>query len=161
MTGTGHNSPQALLADIEAPDARASYVLGRLEHCRGISRGAMTRAFTLAGRALGLPLEEARYWLQIAQVAGPSALIPRVRAINARDAGYVYIAQDVTRSDIVKIGFTRDPEARRKRLNALCRADIRILSATPGIMLDEHAQHCRFHSARMFGEWFQASAVLH
>lgn len=161
MTGKGHSDVQALFAEIEPPECRAVYVLDRLRQCRGISSHAMNRGFELAGRALGLGFDEGRHWLRHALVSGPAVLIPHTRKLSPRDVGYVYVAKDVARSDIVKIGFTRNPEDRRKRLSALCRADIQFLSTSPGIMLDEHVEHCRLHRARVFGEWFRAEAVLH
>lgn len=71
----------------------------------------------------------------------------------ARDGvlGLVYF---IKRGSLVKIGWSRNVEQRRRAVGG------EILATLPGYMRDERAMHDRFAMLRMHGEWFAYTPAL-
>lgn len=55
----------------------------------------------------------------------------------------------------VKIGMSREPEARCREMNIGSPTDYRVLATTPGSVALERAYHERFGFAHLRGEWFE------
>lgn len=55
----------------------------------------------------------------------------------------------------VKIGMSREPEARCREMNVGAPTDYRVLATTPGSVELERAYHERFGFAHLRGEWFE------
>ena len=60
----------------------------------------------------------------------------------------------------IKIGMSRDPEARCREMNIGAPTDYSVLATVVGGVELERAYHSRFGFARMRGEWFERTAEI-
>jgi hypothetical protein len=70
--------------------------------------------------------------------------------------GFVYLAK-TARSNLVKIGFTKQPKEREKAFRSID-PSLSLFCVTAADWKYEQALHKRFASQRRYGEWFQLSA---
>lgn len=70
-----------------------------------------------------------------------------------REAGFVYFAQR-EHGDLIKIGFSQNPQKRCEDLKA------RLLATEPGGRAREHRLHLQFAWHRREGEWFEPADEL-
>lgn len=78
-------------------------------------------------------------------------------AIAARDGARVYFAQA---GDRIKIGWSRNVGARIAQLQTGNPDPVQLLATTPGARSLERQLHARFATARVAGEWFDATDEL-
>jgi hypothetical protein len=71
----------------------------------------------------------------------------------------VYFIED-TATRRIKIGTAKRPRERLINLQVGLPTHLRLLAAIPGKAKEEKALHERFHSARVTGEWFEATPEL-
>lgn len=67
----------------------------------------------------------------------------------------VYFAQGAAYGGAIKIGFSRRPLDRAKRLTALYPDELRILATHPGDRDTERFLHWAFFGSLLFNEWFR------
>jgi hypothetical protein len=68
--------------------------------------------------------------------------------------GYVYLMQPVD-GGLVKIGYAKDPELRRKKIQRMSPLKLRLLATVPAGRRHESRLHRRYGGYRRWGEWFQ------
>lgn len=73
--------------------------------------------------------------------------------------GYVYLAQN-TKSENLKIGFSKNPKARIKQLNIVSDVKIQLIDKFKGEISDEKSLHKKFDDIRMNSEWFEYSEEI-
>lgn len=71
--------------------------------------------------------------------------------------GWVYFIQQ---SDAVKIGWSRNVDARMRALQTAASAPLRLLGTLAGTREVERSLHKRFRALRTHGEWFRATDDL-
>lgn len=71
----------------------------------------------------------------------------KVRARVMAGEGFIYVAE-VIGTDLVKIGFTLDPERCPQTLKQYFPRDFRIIGYTPGSIKQAHAVHARLRPWR-------------
>jgi hypothetical protein len=145
---------------IESPPDRLTSVLARLDKCFGINSVATSRAYWLASRAFGLPYERGPTLIRLASAGDDRILDFMSPGIPEKECGFIYHAVTERRPGEVKIGFSRKPDERMRDLSGPAGGVMRIISLRPGIMLDEHVEHCARHVSRVFGEWFHSNQHL-
>ena len=74
---------------------------------------------------------------------------------------YVYYIQN-TKSGCVKIGISKNPEARLKQLQVACDGELRLLGykLAENRFSDESLEHKNNQEHHIRGEWFNSSAIL-
>lgn len=77
---------------------------------------------------------------------------------QARD-GFVYFIQPEG-GGLIKIGWAKDPDARRTLLQCGSPVKLKLCRAQPGAMEDEKSLHRIFAELREHGEWFRAHPAL-
>lgn len=78
-----------------------------------------------------------------------------------RSVGKVYFIQAENDVDApIKIGFSKDVQARLRELQTATHTKLCVLATTDGSIEDEAEIHARFANERILGEWFEASAGL-
>ncbi len=65
-----------------------------------------------------------------------------------------FIGTKLERGQLVKVGFSRDPEARLRALQTSHGERLQIFATTPGSKFDEQKYHRRWRARRRQGEWF-------
>jgi hypothetical protein len=65
-----------------------------------------------------------------------------------------FIGTELRRGALIKVGYSRDPEARLRALQTGHGETLRIFATTPGGKDLEAKYHRRWHSRRRSGEWF-------
>jgi hypothetical protein len=70
------------------------------------------------------------------------------------ESGTVYFIRSGARGPI-KIGFTRDLNARLKRLQSASAQPLKLLTSFPGELYDEMELHGLFREHRLHNEWFK------
>lgn len=121
------------------------------------------RSFMLACRILGLPwshIEKAvsdvrLHGLDVASRAWATYLGPT----DQRIVGKVYVAATASRPDIIKIGFSKNPEKRAKSLSRQHGVAIDVIHDEGGTMLHEWAIHQLLFRSSVAPEWYSASKV--
>lgn len=98
-------------------------------------------------------LERARATTAAAAVPSP----PAERCEPTPRRGFVYIFK---RGNLVKIGFSGQPEIRRKTLENQAGEAVTVVSVWPGTTDDEATLHRRFQAYRTVGEWFRYDGAL-
>lgn len=73
--------------------------------------------------------------------------------------GFVYFIR-AGRTNAVKIGYAKDPEARQRELQCASPHALHMLGYMPGTSFDEAEWHGRFADERIRGEWFTLSSAL-
>lgn len=149
---------RAFVERVERIEERLEYVLSALRPCRGISPGAMNRAFNLASAILGVEYVVGKRILQLADAGRADLALPWVGPLDAGLVGHVYWARSERFPNLVKIGFSTDVPKRIAVLSQKYRAPMEVVRTKEGTMLDEHAEHCRLAECRQFGEWFKEAA---
>ena len=82
----------------------------------------------------------------------------RMRPVDGRYVGHVYTAQADGYPEVVKVGFSTQPEKRVKALSRLHGVKIGLVSYTPGTILHEWALHQLLRHS-VAPEWYRAHAV--
>lgn len=72
-------------------------------------------------------------------------------------SGKVYF---VRAGDAIKIGYSKEPKSRIRRLQTSSAVDLDVLGIIDGTMDDEKSLHCQFEYLHLRGEWFQTSPEL-
>ncbi|KLK91398.1 hypothetical protein AA309_20055 [Microvirga vignae] len=159
-----------LSASIEAPYNRIAYCANRIGDIRkyGVHGGKIIDAASkLLGWARALTrtrmmmIEERGLWGAAAfleSVYGHDELF-RVSSLDRRLLGWVYVARLRDDRDVLKVGFSRNPEARIEKLSQEYGVRLELVSTTPGTMLDEFADHCSRGPSGILGEWFFAPGI--
>jgi hypothetical protein len=136
--GEGRRAMRALFAELE----RAGYIRW------GRSRTASGEFFT-AITVTDLPGHEET--AEVSQPAAPSRL-------ETDQSGIVYVIGD-GRSNVVKIGITKNLRSRLKGMQVSYPYELRVLCSFPGSVGLEAHLHRRFHGLRTQGEWFDFAGV--
>lgn len=160
----GHNSLTAerlriFVERIDRPADRIAYLVDALDQCRDISGRTMSRAFGLASRVIGVEYDVGRMAMMKALVGFTAEAEALCAPDVGRVCGFVYRASIQSMPSAVKIGFSTKLSNRLAALASIYREPVTLLSAEPGTMLDEHAEHCRLHAQRITGEWFRAEEM--
>lgn len=81
-----------------------------------------------------------------------------MKPVDDRYVGFVYTAYAKSDRQVVKVGFSLNPEKRMKALSRECGEEVVLLSATPATILHEWALHqlIRF---QVKSEWYRAEHV--
>lgn len=105
-----------------------------------------------------LPLPLAR----VMEVHANSAAIEAARAAAKDQTGFVYFILRANSQRVVKIGWAKDPELRRKKLQTGSPELLIVVATQPGTVLDEKALHKRFEALRCApgSEWFKLRPPL-
>lgn len=72
-------------------------------------------------------------------------------ARSAKASGFVYFLRC---ADLVKIGFSREPDVRARNLGTMSPLGLEMVGLHPGTLQDEAMLHEMFASRRLHGEWF-------
>lgn len=122
-----------------------------LEVCQILCRSAddfdqeTRRGFVIACRLLGLGWSGVHSALSDTYSYGPAlsaqAWAPFLSEPDERFVGFVYTAEAPARPDIVKVGFSGDPDRRMGELTRIEHSPVRLLSTRPGTMLHEWSLH--------------------
>lgn len=143
---------------IERTEDRLTYVLETVQHCRGIAPQRMHRAFNLSAIVLGVDYDIAKACLRKAWAGRLDLALPLVGRLSENSVGFVYWAKSSAFPGAVKIGFSRDTEARSRALSSRYGAPVVMHAVVPGTMLAEMAEHCKSRSRWVEGEWFREAA---
>jgi hypothetical protein len=118
----------------------------------------------IACRLLGL------FWSAIDGVVGDTVMhgaeaaakvwAPFMGTPDERYVGWVYTAEVVGRPDVIKVGFSRNPQGRGKRLAYEEGRPVRILTARAGTMMHEWALH-RLIPYAIKPEWYHREHIPH
>jgi len=81
------------------------------------------------------------------------------RSNNETTAGWVYFIE-CGEGGPVKVGWARDPRARRKELQVASPYPLKLVGAKPGTVRDERSIHYDLSETRLRGEWFKRSDEL-
>ncbi len=139
--------------NISDPDDRLSYVIDRIQPCRGISGFVIHRAMRLASEVLGVSYEIGSRIVQRAFIGIWDT--SQVGSLNPSAVGFVYIARMQHTLEMVKVGFSRDVDRRERELRTGA-PGLKIFARFVGTMMDEFAIHCDRRALRIEGEWFRA-----
>lgn len=82
----------------------------------------------------------------------PIGLMPRIPPLGPGHAGHVYV---IGFADYVKIGWSRDVEARLLDIQSMLPEDLRIYGLIAGTRDTEVEVHDMFGSLRLQREWFR------
>lgn len=83
------------------------------------------------------------------------AVLQNTRAAKA--SGFVYFLRC---ADLVKIGFSRQPEIRARDLGTMSPLGLEMVGLHPGTLRDEAMLHEMFAGRRLHGEWFSWCADI-
>lgn len=120
------------------------------------------RTLMWACRLLGLPWGEVTKAINDCRRFGfevsADAWAARMRPVDDRYVGFVYAAQAAGYPEVIKVGFSTQPEKRMKALSRRYGVKINLISCVPGTILHEWALH-RLLPYSVASEWYRARAV--
>lgn len=160
------DSDYALGWAIEDRVARLDYVLSPLAAIDGRRSIALDRAYQAGGRLLGVKGEVVRNRVRAVRrrgdlqaalgdleswMPGPVWNVPQ---LDGDLLGFVYAMVAIDYPGIVKIGFTRSPRQRVKRLQREFRVRLEIVHYAPATEFDEHLIQHSMAEYGLAGEWF-------
>jgi hypothetical protein len=162
LDGSADQQIASYVETLSSLEARTQHVLSLLPRCVGIDGRTTSRAFSIAGRLLGARYEVSKYVCLALRMQETARAYKHCGDPDLTLIGYVYECEPYSPDGTYKIGFSRTPKMRVKRLSAQRHQPLRLLSAHLGTMLDEHAQHCALRADRLpgEGEWFRRPSNL-
>lgn len=83
--------------------------------------------------------------------------VPNVKHVNI---GFVYIAKASNFPDVIKIGFSKNPEQRIKKLGYSTKIKIELVHCVVGTKLDEALAHESLSKYSLANEWFDLSGRI-
>lgn len=163
-----HCSVEACRFEITDADARHQYALGRLVKWGDCYIPPISRARSAAGRILGCSSDTVKHRANVWRKRG-SYEAARAWAVDLRGqpwsvcdlpddcVGHLYVLSCPDYPGLFKIGFSRDPESRRRALASQYKTPLVLEHSQVGTWLDEHLAHLSLLPFQMANEWFDMS----
>lgn len=136
-------------------------------HPQSISIGSgCGRGLGFAAKLLGVPLDIAKSYICRAKRETAAASLehyygrgltgawPRIGPLDESLLGYVYFARCVEAPHVIKIGFSREPEKRLKRVEKIYGTKIDLFGSYPGAELAEELEHKEHWPLRCAHEFY-------
>lgn len=151
----GVSSPDDLAAYLDDIEGRWAYSIGRADQLPYVPTYGWRRVASACVDLWGMT---PKFWRRYFRVGGPANLIELVSR-NLPDAhdccGYVYLARLPDFPHILKVGFTKNPEDRQKRLAYLIGSPVDFEQVAVGTLFDEALNLLiRERDSIEIGEWF-------
>lgn len=171
MTDATSVAADQLRSKLADPVGRLDYCARKMPYlpnypqniCVGYGYG---RGLGFAAKLLGIPLDAAKSYVcrakrETAAVAlahyysrGTATTWPRISALDEALLGYVYFARCVEAPHVIKIGFSRDPAKRLKRVEKIYGTKLDLFGSYSGTELAEELEHKEHWPLRCAHEFY-------